>query len=134
MKLEEIVNILERYGYTTSRSYSTDLAWAVKQNFNKVPVEEQTVKKELCLSFKWSEKDRGLSFAIYEDESVSSDGILYYTPGKMHYYFNFGSNTISRIYREDELDTMMTDIHTEMSNHMSIAELREIKLIDICGI
>lgn len=48
----------------------------------------------------------------------------------MHYYFNFG-NDISKIYRDDELNLLMNEIHTKLSKRMGVDELRNIKLIDI---
>lgn len=137
MTLEDIITRLERYGYITSKEYQSDLSWAVEQVFNKVPEKDRTTKKELVLHFKWNKPqslrnhtEPELSFTIYEDESVSSEGKLYYTPGRMHYYFNFG-NDISKIYRDDELDLLMSEVHTKLAKRMGVDELRNIKLIDM---
>ncbi len=138
MTLDNIISRLERYGYITSKSYQTDLAWGFRQDLYKVPDDERTRKEELVLNFKWIHRHQRygspLDFNLYEDESVSSDGKLYYTPGKMHYYFSFGVNMdikISRVYRDDELDLLMHDVHTKLSSLMGVDELRNIKLIDI---
>jgi hypothetical protein len=137
MTLEDIITRLESYGYKTTKSHHSDLAWAVEQAFNKVPEEDRTNKEELVLHFKWNKPqskrnfiEPELNFTIYEDESVTSDGKLYYTPGRMHYYFNFG-NDISKIYRDDELNLLMNEIHTKLSKRMGVDELRNIKLIDM---
>jgi len=137
MTLDNIIGKLERYGYTTDKEYQSDIAWVVRQTFDKVDKEDRTTKEELVLKFTWSKpgsirnhREPELNFSLYEDESVSSDGRLYYIPGRMHYYFAFGGD-ISKIYRDDELELLMNDIHTQLSNRMGVDELRNMKLIDI---
>ncbi len=137
MTLQDIITRLESYGYNTIKAYNPDLAWSIEQKFNKVPEEDRTTKEELVLNFKWDKpqstrnhREPELNFSLYEDESVTSDGKLYYTPGRMHYFFHFG-NDMSKIYRDDQLDLLMDEIHNKMSNRMGVDELRNIKLIDM---
>lgn len=137
MTIEDIISKLESYGYKSIKDYQVDIAWSMQQSFDKIPEKDRTIKEELVIHFKWNKPkstrnhtEPELNFSLYEDESVSSEGKLYYTPGRMHYFFHFG-NDMSKIYRDDQLDLLMAEIHNKMSNRMGVDELRNIKLIDM---
>lgn len=137
MTIEDIISKLESYGYKSIKDYQVDIAWSMQQSFDKIPEKDRTIKEELVIHFKWNKPkstrnhtEPELNFSLYEDESVSSEGKLYYTPGRMHYFFHFG-NDMSKIYRDDQLDLLMDEIHNKMSNRMGVDELRNIKLIDM---
>lgn len=137
MTIEDIISKLESYGYKSIKDYQVDIAWSMQQSFDKIPEKDRTIKEELVIHFKWNKpkstrnhNEPELNFSLYEDESVSSEGKLYYTPGRMHYFFHFG-NDMSKIYRDDQLDLLMDEIHNKMSNRMGVDELRNIKLIDM---
>lgn len=129
--IDDIITTLESYGYITRKSYIADVSWSVEQMFNKVPEEERTEKKELVVNLIWKgDRRHELNLTIFEDESVTSGGVLYYIPGRKHYFFSFGWES-SRIYRDDELSFLMDDINTELSTKMGKEDLRNLKLINI---
>ncbi len=139
MTIDNIIEQFEKYGYYVNKSYAADLAWNLEQSFNKVPKEKRTTREELIVKFTWNRStikpnriysEEELDFVVCEDISVSDKGILYYIPGRMHYYYSFGLDC-SRIYRDDELNLLMKDIHIELANRMGKDELRNIKLVDI---
>lgn len=135
MTLDEITSLLERYGFVSKKEYNADLAWGLKQTLKNISTEDQTIREELCLRFTWKYSGRRQihpqkNLMIYEDESVSCNGVTYDSPGRMYYYFSFGLES-SRVYQDDELDLLMKDIHTQLLERMGVDEIRDIKLVDL---
>jgi hypothetical protein len=131
MTIENVIKMLEKYGYTSIKSYDASFYWLMEQHWKGIPKKDQTDKKELRINFISKSKENQLNqlnFNLFEVESVYDKNILYYIPGRMHYYFAFGGD-VSRIYRDDEMDLLIYDINMELSNRMGVDELRNIKLI-----
>lgn len=135
MSIDQLVNLMSSYGYYTFEDKTSNLGWALEQTFKKV--ETPTIIDDRNFHFTWEEKyPQGTrnqeSFTLYETFSVNDKGIKYEEKDRLFYFYSFGMNT-SKVYRDDQLDQLLTDWIFDVEEISNITLSRQIKLVNIIG-
>jgi hypothetical protein len=130
MKIEELVNVLESYGYLCEIEENSSLYWSVREKFGQTVITKPHIDRVFKFTKFPKERYNDKNFFIFEQDYVTSNGIEYSEEGKLFYFYAFGSDP-SKIYRDGELNQILDDIYNEMKELLSKSELRHIKLTRI---
>lgn len=130
--ISDIMDTFESYGYSVMKEMMPNLAWAVEQSFNKV--KNPTSKEDLTIRFTWPREyigDNSKNFTIFEQESGSFNGQHFGSPGHVYYFYSFDFDMSGKMYRDDDLDSLLKDCYNEVISRMGVDGLRNIKLTNL---
>lgn len=132
MTIDDIIEVFGKYGFVFEQDTMPNLAWSMDQRRNGVKDEDRINKDDRVFRLKWKDDRNSFkNFTIFEQETVYNNGIKYEDKDRLFYFFSFGMDYNGKIYRDNELDFLMKDIHDELVELLTVSEIRELKLINL---
>lgn len=131
MNIDYIINTFKDCGFKVKEREMADLAYVLRQTLiQKIPKDQVKERYDRTWTIHYDDDMRNY-FSIFENHDVNSNGVNYYDPNHFHYFYSIDTSSSNKIYHENDLDKLYSDLINDLKSLLGKSGLRQLKLNSI---